>query len=345
MSHRDIRISSKKVRPHKAYIEPHFNETTILVSNHFDYVELWLKRQCPEALYYWNQSKNLFLATETIPIESKPLTAYYCMLNAAKALLIAKKHTYVDSHGLSGRNNNNKSLLIHEIITTQENGIFPSLTKYFRANLGAKTVNLKDVLYNIPFVHRAFNITFRGSSNLFIPISDPHFVYQLKGHEAWFTAQVTQRQYMNRKLYNNQRGWEINDGEDNGFWIRRKIRSRWIPRGVGKDRNIPRLIKYHQKIRRDIKYIYGTSRLWYLKRNNKASDIYPWPIPSLTLMAMHRLSELCRYDPQLLSRHFDAQHNWLLVEFINLAPINFIDNIACEITGRDLMLPGYRSRK
>jgi hypothetical protein len=57
---------------------------------------------------------------------------------------------------------------------------------------------------------------------------------------------------------------------------------------------------------------------------------------------MHRLSELSRYDPLSLRVHLDRQHNWLLSEFISVAPRQFIDEIASEITGCDFMVPGIR---
>jgi len=63
---------------------------------------------------------------------------------------------------------------------------------------------------------------------------------------------------------------------------------------------------------------------------------------TITFALMHRLSELSRYDPIRLKKHFDCQHNWLISEFINLAPTQFIYAIACEITGQEFKIPGIR---
>jgi len=314
----------------------------VLVSNHFDYVELWLRKEKAEtALAYWVQARNFYKSTLTIPTESKPLTAYYCMMNAAKALLETKAISFNPHHGCKGKATHNKAIPVNESIRLMPRGVAPSISEYFGYQVHNITLNLKTILYNIPFIHRAFTTTY-SDRNLFIPLVDPHFVYQNNGNNAWFTAKITGKEYQHPKLYQNQRGWEINVGEDDGFWIRKRGRFKWFPKE--KDRN-NRLIKYHQVIRRDVKYIYGQKSMWYLKRNFKSDSICNLPIPTLVLMAMHRLSELCRYDPERLSRHLDGQHNWLLSEFLNLAPINFIDNIACEITGRNLMSPGYRSGK
>ena len=55
---------------------------------------------------------------------------------------------------------------------------------------------------------------------------------------------------------------------------------------------------------------------------------------------MHKLSELARYSPQSLAKHFDGRYNWLLSEFIAIAPLQFLDEISCEMTGYEFMPPG-----
>ena len=128
MAHRDIVVSGKRVRPHKACISPAFNEPTVLVSSHFEYVELWLKKaRDHDALSFWVQAKNLYDVAVNIPIETKPLITYYCMLNAAKALLKAKKIEYDPSHGCSGEKDGSKALLITEICTVKSKGVLPAL--------------------------------------------------------------------------------------------------------------------------------------------------------------------------------------------------------------------------
>jgi hypothetical protein len=63
----------------------------------------------------------------------------------------------------------------------------------------------------------------------------------------------------------------------------------------------------------------------------------------MTLMTMHRLSELARYEPFTLQKYLQSQQNWLISEFLSSAPAQFIDELACEITGMDFMPPGIRT--
>ena len=54
---------------------------------------------------------------------------------------------------------------------------------------------------------------------------------------------------------------------------------------------------------------------------------------------MHRLSELARYTPDKLNKHFENKQNWLLNEFIKNASVQFIDAISSEITGLEFKIP------
>ncbi|ROQ21042.1 YaaC-like protein [Marinimicrobium koreense] len=343
MAHRDIIINSKKVSPHKAYVGPKFNEKTILVESHFEFIEMWLQRNGNEdSRIYWDQAKNFYHAAANTDVTSKPLVAYYCMLNASKSLLALKGVGVSPYHGLAGSPAANKAMLVNELIEVKANGVFVALSNYFGASLAGKKVNLKDVLYNIPYIHRAFTTTHPGMQDLFIPISDPHFVRNMKSDESWFCATVRDSQYQKENIFKKQRGWEI-DASEHGFVIRRNKRFSWsTKRGTSKSDRINELKDYHSKIRRDIKYIHSHQRLWYYKRNDRGGSVLPWPTPSLIYMGMHRLSELCRYEPSRLARHFKAQHNWLLTEFINHSLSNFVDQIACEICGLELMSPKIR---
>lgn len=321
---------------------PAFNHPTVLVDDQFDYVEMWLKRNAKDALVYWTQTENFFRATKAVTSESSPLTAYYCILNATKTLLAAKGLSISHYHGVSGKVAADKTALRNEIVNTQGAGVFIDLSSYFGADLRCKEVCLRELFYNIPFIHRAFTVTYTSSKNLFIPISDAHFARQSRGNESWFCAQVKDKQYQKSSIWDSQRGWEVDRSEDGKFFIRRKKRFKWISRGPDSKTNEERLRKYHVTIRRDVRYIHSAQRLWYYKRNDKSEDVLNWPTLSLIFAAMHRLSELCRYDPNRLLKHFSTQHNWLLTEFLSLAIPNFVDQIACEITGQDIMTPGYR---
>jgi hypothetical protein len=57
---------------------------------------------------------------------------------------------------------------------------------------------------------------------------------------------------------------------------------------------------------------------------------------------MHRLSELTRYRPAELASLLNTQKNWLLTEFIEMSPQQFVDEIAAEMTGHQILVPNVR---
>ena len=78
-----IVYKAKPLGLHKATIEPDFASKTVLVTDTWEYVDMWLKRhKRHEALFYWEQAKSFFDASNQLPKTSSPLTAYYCFLNA-----------------------------------------------------------------------------------------------------------------------------------------------------------------------------------------------------------------------------------------------------------------------
>lgn len=93
----------------KSITSADYEAKTVLTNSAWEYVELWLRRQntnrSRKALFYWKQAKSFFDASENLPIESKPLTSYYCCMNAAKALLAIRGDVAINfdnlSHGIT----------------------------------------------------------------------------------------------------------------------------------------------------------------------------------------------------------------------------------------------------
>lgn len=100
---------------------------------------------------------------------------------------------------------------------------------------------------------------------------------------------------------------------------------------------------YHKKVRKELFYIYGNSKLWYIKKQFP-NNPHVLKRNSLTLIfaVMHWMSELVRYNPQKFEKYMESKQNWLLHEFIEKALYQFVDEISCEITHQEIMSTGYR---
>jgi hypothetical protein len=90
-------------------------------------------------------------------------------------------------------------------------------------------------------------------------------------------------------------------------------------------------------MRRAVVPIFTTSTRWYLRKQIADRRVIVAPDIALSFAAMHRLSELSRYVPDRLGAHMEARHNWILTEFLRMAPAQFIYGIASEVTGREFL--------
>tara|TARA_R110001606_G_scaffold394467_1_gene565405 strand:- start:6567 stop:7145 length:579 start_codon:yes stop_codon:yes gene_type:complete len=180
--------------------------------------------------------------------------------------------------------------------------------------------------------------SYDSAKELFIPIRNPEIVRSRTTNEAWFSAELDKK-YANmntvNKLSNN---YEKDEGITDRFVIRSTRRFQWIP--SQKTQSLLRYQQYHKVLRKDLFYIHSPQRLWYIKRSNGVEGFIERSTITLIFAAMHKLSELARYSPERLAKHFEGRYNWLLSEFISIAPLQFIDELSCELTGYEFMPPG-----
>lgn len=340
-----LRFKRRIVRLQKSIRRPDFKSRTILVEDQWDYVEMWLRRNgLEEALVFWRQAEEFHKASIDQPPSSAPLMNYYSALNATKVLLLAKKVEHSPYHGLVGEHKGPKTSLAGEIVSTTKGGVFSALSRYLGEPEGeGQAFTLKDILYNLPYIHRAYTVTFGSQPELFIPVSNPIFVRIAGNSECYLKFEIIDSMYQHQATINSFTKFERDAGIDGSYVVRRKKRFKWNLNDDD-DVNLTRLVKYHDDVRRSMYYIKGMTRLWYLKKEGARQCRIERSSLTLTFMALHRLSELARYSPDSLMRHFESRHNWLLSQFIVRGLDQYLDELAAEITGHDFMAPSYSTR-
>ncbi|SRR5579875_56856 len=337
-----LRLSGRPLSVHKAIVAPDFKSKTVLVTDTWEYVTLWLRRHHQKsAAFYWEQANQFFDASRDLPNTSSPLTLYYCFLNAVKCLLSVRGIPLTEYHGVSGESEPGRTSLSNEKIAFKGSGVLAGLCTYLGEPAGGK-YSLQDLLYNLVYIHRAYKLTYSSRPELFVPVAHPRFVRKSGSNKAWFCAELEGRDASLHSV-NKLPGFERDNGVETPFTIRRKKRFNWLYGAGHKIKNLQELTRYHRELRARLFYIHGPTRLWYLKRGGELDGLIPRSSLTMTFAAMHRLSELARYEPMGLVRHFECQHNWLLSEFIATARTQFIDEISSEITGQEFMIPGRKS--
>jgi len=345
MPYEPIRVDGRRLHLHSAVSNPDFSAKPVLSGDPWDYVELLLRRRHDEAaIFYWQQAKQFYRASTDLPETASPLTSYYCFLNATKALLETKNCTYSENHGVTGSTESGNVALGNEVVEFKTGGVLGALCQFLGTPVNQPAeYNLYDILYHVPFVHRAFQLTYATATTLFVPINQTLFVRKEDSEEAWFSAELNDK-YTNRATPRMlPSGFEKDIGVEDKYVIRKKKRFKWSEDNL--DKSFRHVQKHNRSARRYILPIFAARNRWYLKKQGKLSEGVDKPLLPLLFGAMHRLSELARYDPLRLSTHLDNQQNWLLTEFLSLAPAQFINHVACEISGRELIKPdAFRSK-
>ncbi len=348
MAFKEICINNKSCELMKSVNNPKYGSKTILTDSCWEYVSLFLKRQsmagASDALFYWEQAHSFYLASKALPDSACPLTSYYCTLNAAKALLRYKGvgDKKLKNHGISSvRNDSEKTNLKEACTAVKGAGVLPELARYYGFNMKTGQYSMAELFYNIPCIHRAYCITF-SKPEIFVPISKLVFVKKDNSKEAWVKFEVSGRYANSKALKSLPTRFEHDLGVTDTYTLRMKKRFNWdIHKPIDERKKL--LGKYHEKVRRYLFYIYGESKLWYIKKQVAGNeDLEFAPSAVLVFSIFHWLSELVRYNPKLFNKYMKSKQNWLIHEFINNALDQFVDEIGCEITGEDIMCTGYR---
>ena len=318
---KEICINRKPCELMKAICSPKYGSKTILTDSSWEYVSLFLKRQpcagASDALLYWEQAHNFYNASLSLPDNARPLTSYYCILNASKALLRLKgvENNALNHHGISTvRSQNNNTNLIEAKTSIKGAGVFSELSKYYQCEISPGNYSIFDLLYNVPCVHRAFCVTF-SKPEIFIPICHPVFVKKDGSKESWLKCTVVDRYANDVSLKSVPSQFEHDIG-DMEYTLRRKKRFDWdIHKPIASRKLI--LQNYHEKVRKYIYCINGESKLWYIKKHvNGEKSLATATSAVLIFGIFHWLSELVRYNPVLFQKYMKSKQNWLIHEFI-----------------------------
>ena len=346
-----LKVENKTIKLMKPHIAPQYGYRTVLSNSAFEYVSLWLKSQSgkkfKDASFLWKQAKYFYEASLKLPIEAKPLTAYYCIMNATKALLaINGKNVVKIGHGVSSPRQNLRGNIRKDEIIFGATGVLCGLSEHLGESMVKQTYRIFDLLYNLPCVHRTFTITYNDMTELFVPVSNVVF-------ELTNMTDVTKRKAYIRfdidSKYDNHHTRRYLDGNieyarppQSKPYYRIKKRVKWDIHTPIKKR-MGDIVKYHKKYRNLFYYIHGRSMLWYVKKS-LPTNTHIVDRHSMTIIygVMHWLSELVRYSPDTFNCIMSSRQNWLIREFIDMGLPQFIDEISSEITGANIMLPGYR---
>lgn len=342
----DVQFKGRICRPHKAATSPLMDARTVLTESHWQFVDLWLKRKnMSDARFYWRQAREFYTAALGLSAQASPLPLYYCYLNIAKSLLTSKGVAYKQHHGVREkkmRTLTDRVDLSNEGVRLLDKGVAKSLSQYFSESESAMEHSLKDIFLNMPFIHRTYILTHERETEVYIPLINCRFVHDSARRIAYLRAELS-RDYRMGVILRRAPTSFVEDPQFPGMCVRSLATVPCNHGGRPTEADIAQIQALNRQLRGDIEYINGSQTLWYLRTRPNAAKIISRRVPTLILMAMHRLSELCRYKPLELDKHLSSKKNWLIDEFLRMSPIQFVDEMASEITGYQFQAPNVRS--
>jgi hypothetical protein len=338
-----ITLGGRILRPHKAAIEPLFSARSVLTNEPWTFVSLSLKREKRgDAGLYWEQSRTFFEASKGLPLESAPLLLYYSFMNAAKALLSAKDVEFSPFHGVKRWRSGmvGRDRLKTMGVEVLREGVLPALSGYFGEKERSRKHTMKELFFNMPFIHRAYCLTYKSQTEMFVPLKDCAFMWNSVSKEAFFSARLS-KDYSSGHVLNRLPDSLMRDVAG-GPSVRSRDSVSFARPGRPSLRDLERLSTLHRELRGDLYYINGVQTLWYAKAVTAGPARLARRTPTLVLAAMHCLSELCRYFPLDMTKLLSGDRNWIVSEFIAMASAQFIDEIASELTGHQFLIPSVR---
>lgn len=341
-----LRVNGRDAGPHKATMNPTLGARTVLTNSPWEYVALWLRREHKtNALFYWQQAQVFAKAAEGMPVASAPLLLYYSFMNSTKALLAAKSIGFDEHHGVRSHNMraaSSKIALSNEGVRIMQRGIAPALSQYLQESEPNDRHSLEDLLFNLPCIHRTFCLTYKNQKDLFIPLADCRIEYAPLSSSAFFSARLS-KDFVGTTIHKRLPPSLVIDPMAADGRTIRSVATAAIMQPVAQTASeLSSLSTLLRTLRPDLNYIAGAQTLWYAKGVVSGPARLKRSPLTCTLLAMHRLSEICRYRPMDLVSFLNGQKNWLLTEFIRMAPSQFLDEMAAELTGQQFMTPNVR---
>jgi hypothetical protein len=192
------------------------------------------------------------------------------------------------------------------------------------------------------FIHRTYCLTYKRQAEMFLPLGKCKYVLEKKTKQAYLSAELSED--FGARHINNRLPPTLVQDIAVGTRTIRSVKSVICSKASNPTAaDLKSLASLHRQLRNDLHYINGAQTLWYIKALASEPRRLSRQSPTMVLAAMHRLSEICRYHPLELASHLSGQKNWLLSEFIQMSPAQFIDEIASEITGYQFLTPNVRA--
>lgn len=276
------------------------------------------------------QARHFYLTAETSPVKSQPLLFYYSFLNFSKIII-----NLDGTHGprklyMHGINESHNNKFLHSTVTKQKQKInivqvAHEIVSVFDKNIPKDDIqiNVRELLNHCVGVHRAYSEIY-NQTEVFFRLGSQKLCKN--GRELVFSAEV--------KCTNTDMaslaacGYAITQDEDTFIYTEKVAMSAYSP--TRKD--YAALSAAIQQ--RGIWYFIGNSG-YTMYLSNSMTGRYSQE--SIIYMVMFYLGSITRYHPYMFDEIFSDKEQWLMSEFLNTQPKQFLYLATARILGQSVL--------
>lgn len=275
------------------------------------------------------QAKNFYVAAEESPTKSQPLLYYYSFLNFSKILVnLTKGHgpgkKYM--HGMKDKSNN--KFLHSEVLKEKQKvnvvQVAHELVSEFDPAIptGDLTLKVKDLLNHCIGVHRAYSEIY-NQQEVFFRLHNPKLFKN--GKELIFSSEL--KCSANDVPSITARGYVIKLEDDKHFY------------------EVKTAIGSYTPARKDyarLSALIQTQGIWYFVGNGgytmylSNSTVGRYSQESIIYMVMFYLGSITRYHPYMFDEIFSDKEQWLMSEFLNTQPKQYLYLATARILGQSV---------
>ena len=298
----------------------------------WDYIIKKNSRNKPFLNSLLEQAKNFYISAENSPIKSKPLLYYYSFLNLSKIILSLENEYGANDifmHGIKEINNGKFSLSEIKIQEKKTNikNVSYELMEIFGDNLPSTSfkIKVKDILVHCVGIHRAYSEIYNNQKEVFLRLEKP--VLYKDGRNMIFKSKInscTSQDYTDLIHL----GYPIINENDN-YFLEVSIQT------ARNDKTRQDYFNLSKKIRD-----YG---VWYFVGNNgytlyiSKHNNHRYNIESIIYNTMFYLGSITRYHPHLFDKIFDDKEQWLMSEFLETQPKQYLYLATANVLGQNVL--------
>ena len=276
------------------------------------------------------QAKHFYITAEESPVKSQPLLYYYSFLNLSKIIInLSCKHgpRKLYMHGMTEKHNHK---FAHSTITKQKQKmqivqVAHELISIFDPNIstGDTVINVRELMNHCVGVHRAYSEIY-NQSEVFYRLRSQK-LYK-NGRELVFKAELQCSASDLSSL--TARGYAITQEGESIYYTEKFAMLKHSP--TRKD--YAALSSAIQS--KGIWYFIGSSG-YTMYLSNSATGRYSQE--SIIYMAMFYLGSITRYHPYMFDEIFSDKEQWLMSEFLNTQPKQFLYLATAKILGQSVL--------